>query len=334
MRKAWAMANSVGLVVGARAYRIGTPGTAWGSAEKAEWLAQTTRHRSYQDEVVSKLEALRESSGDVFDVVQYGALPCDAGRYPLFAAKSRGWDASKPCVLVTGGVHGYETSGVQGALLFAQTKARDYADAFNIVVAPCVSPWAYEHIQRWNPSCLDPNRSFKQGGTTEESSALMGFLDSLDVASWKCHVDLHETTDTDDTEFMPAKYAEVGEIYEPEGIPDGFYLAGDSLNPQLAWQAAVIEAVKVVTHIAPPNEDGLMIGEKVVQDGLILLPVEELGLCGGVTGAEYATTTEVYPDSPLASDEQCKVAQVAAISGGLDYIIKKMRGSDSTKTDL
>jgi hypothetical protein len=37
--------------------------------------------------------------------------------------KTREFDAKngKPCVLITGGTHGYETSGVQGALLFAST---------------------------------------------------------------------------------------------------------------------------------------------------------------------------------------------------------------------
>jgi len=34
-------------------------------------------------------------------------------RYPLYVFKSQQWDATKPTCLVTGGVHGYETSGVQ-----------------------------------------------------------------------------------------------------------------------------------------------------------------------------------------------------------------------------
>jgi hypothetical protein len=72
--------------------------------------------RSYDEEVLSKLSKL----GEKFDVSQYGALPHDESRYPLFVIKTRDWDSSaKPCVLLTGGVHGYETSGVQGALLFA-----------------------------------------------------------------------------------------------------------------------------------------------------------------------------------------------------------------------
>ena len=115
-------------------YPIGVPGTAWGPAEKKEWLAQASIKRSYADEVLAKVEALR----DQFDVEQYGALSIDPDRYPLFAIKSRHRDASKPTVLITGGVHGYETSGVQGALAFLQTKAQDYAQEFNIVCAPCV----------------------------------------------------------------------------------------------------------------------------------------------------------------------------------------------------
>ena len=110
-------------------YPIGTPGTPWGDEEKAQWLAQTTIKRSYQEEVVSKIKALDTD----FDLVQYGALSYDADKYPLFAIKTRNWDSSKPVVLITGGVHGYETSGVHGALLFAQTKAAQYSGRFNIV---------------------------------------------------------------------------------------------------------------------------------------------------------------------------------------------------------
>ena len=48
---------------------------------------------------------------------------------------------------------------------------------------------------------------------------------------------------------------------------------------------------------------------------------KELGLCAGVTNARYTTTTEVYPDSPRATPEQCIEAQVAAARAGLHYAI-------------
>lgn len=336
-------------------YRIGSPGVPWGDNERTEWRAQTTRQRSYKDEVLDKVEKLKAmNGGGLFEVEEYGALPHAPDEYPLVAIKTKGWDLSKPFVLVTGGVHGYETSGVQGALLFLETKAQTYARDFNILVAPCVSPWGYEHIQRWNVDAKDPNRSFQSmgpstgsivdaapskagpglgevGAATPESRALMGLLEKLGVAAWSCHVDLHETTDTDESEFMPARAAEAGKVHTPEEIPDGFYLVGDSSSPQLAWHRAVIESVKKVTHIAPAASDGTMIGEPVVQEGVILVPAKALGLCGGLTNAAYATTTEVYPDSPKATPEQCNAAQVAAITGALDFILSEKATTEATE---
>jgi hypothetical protein len=314
-------------------YPIGTAGKAWGAAEKAQWRETRKIQRSYQDEVLAKLEGLK----DRFDVYQYGSLSQDKDKYPLFAVQTRNWDAEKPCVLVTGGVHGYETSGVQGALLFLQSKAALYSDHFNIIVAPCVSPWGYETIQRWNAQAVDPNRSFNPAGevvpgrsfnpeaATEESSALIACLQKLNVKEWTCHIDLHETTDTDETEFRPAKASRDGITdSRPDAIPDGFYLVSDSTTPQEDWYKAMIEAVRKVTHIAPAEADGTLIGEKVVQEGVIAIPSPRtLGLCAGVTNAPYATTTEVYPDSPQATDDQCNQAQLACIEAALGYIVNK-----------
>jgi hypothetical protein len=47
----------------------------------------------------------------------------------------------------------------------------------------------------------------------------------------------------------------------------------------------------------------------------------DLGLCASITNAKYTTTTEVYPDSPKATDDECNDAQVAAVVGGLDYVL-------------
>lgn len=251
--------------------------------------------RTYQDEVVATLKKFKAEKGDLFDVEQYGALPYDEKRYPLFVVKSKGWQqqeqpqaagdgnkkqktAKKPCVLVTGGVHGYETSGVQGALLFLTSGAAEkYSEHFDFAVVPCVSPWGYEHIQRWNKECKDPNRSFGAaakakadaadaaaaasdpsskaqgeeakekevlavgagmgvpGEVTPESKALMKMLDGLEGSSaegplqWTCHVDLHETTNTDETEFMPARAAEAGKTHSTE--------VSDELVSWLGWLA-------------------------------------------------------------------------------------------------
>jgi Succinylglutamate desuccinylase / Aspartoacylase family len=297
-------------------YPIGTPGQPWGAAEKAEWLSQQVRQRSYAADVLSVIDPLRAR----FDVVEYGRLDYAPDSYPLLAIRSRDWRDELPCVLVTGGVHGYETSGVHGALRFVAQHAADYAGKVNLLVAPCISPWAYERIHRWNAQAVDPNRSFRADSPAAESAALMQLVapvrDQVLV-----HIDLHETTDTDETEFRPAKAARDGEESAPGEIPDGFYLVGDSENPQPGFQQAVIAAVARITHIAPADRNGEIIGSTVVAPGVINYPVRQLGLCAGITRARYITTTEVYPDSPRASAEQCNAAQAAAVCAAIDYAL-------------
>lgn len=297
-------------------YPIGTPGVAWGPLEVAAWRSRQHRQRSYADDVLSAIDAMHAR----FDVVEYGRLDYAPDSYPQFALKSRDWNDELPVVLVTGGVHGYETSGVHGALQFIDQHAADYAGKVNLVMVPCVSPWGYERIHRWNPDALDPNRSFHADSPARESASLMHF-----VAPFRdrvlMHIDMHETTDTDESEFRPALAARDGTTYQPGEIPDGFYLVDDSENPQPAFQQAVIEAVAKVTHIAPADEHGEIIGSPVVAPGVIEYALTPLGLCAGITGARYKSTTEVYPDSPNATPAQCNAAQVAAVRAAIDYAL-------------
>ena len=299
------------------AYPIGSPGQPWGAAEKTQWRAAQRKQRSYADEVLTVIERLRPK----FDVLQYGELdyPPD-GRYPLFALGSPNIDLALPWALVTGGVHGYETSGVHGALLFAERDAARYAGKLNLLIAPCISPWAYERIHRWNPFAVDPNRSFREGGESAEASALMKLVAPL-RDKFIVHIDLHETTDTDETEFRPALSARDGKPDIPGEIPDGFYLVDDAAKPQPDFQRAIIAAVEKVTHIAPADEKGEIIGSKLVSPGVIEYAFKQLGLCAGVSNARYTTTTEVYPDSPRATPEQCNEAQAAAVIAALDYAL-------------
>lgn len=299
-----------------RFYPIGTPGTPWGAAEKAQWLGQQVRQRSYVDDVVRVIDGLRAS----FDVEQYGVLEYPPEQFPLFAVRSRQWDDRLPVALVTGGVHGYETSGVHGALQFLARDASAYAGRVNLLVVPCVSPWGYERIQRWNHDTVDPNRSFRTPSPAQESAALLQLVAPL-KGRFLMHIDLHETTDTDESEFRPALAARDGKAFEPGTIPDGFYLVDDTENLQPAFQQAVNAEVEKVTHIAPTDPDGTIIGSPVIAPGVIAYPLEALGLCAGITGARFTTTTEVYPDSPRASAAQCNDAQAAAIRGALDHAL-------------
>jgi hypothetical protein len=297
-------------------FPIGTPGVPWGDAEVAIWLSRQAVKRSYQMDVVRVIDALSSR----YDVVKYGHLDQDPGKYPLLALKSRDWNDSLPCALLTGGVHGYETSGVHGALRFLDNGAASYSGRINLLVAPCVSPWAYEVIHRWNVHAVDPNRSFRENSPVQESAALMRLIAPF-RASMLVHVDLHETTDTDESEFGPALAARDGLEYVPSEIPDGFYLVGDIEHPQPEFQQAVLAAVASVTHIAPADRNGQIIGSPVASPGIINYPLERLGLCASITSAPYRTTTEVYPDSPRVTPEQCNSAQVAAVRAAIDFAL-------------
>jgi hypothetical protein len=299
------------------AYPIGTPGQPWGAAELTHWRSKQVKQRSYADEVLEPLAELRAQ----FDIASYGAVEYGQERFDFMAARSRDWQSGLPCVLITGGVHGYETSGVQGALRFLQAHAPAHAGRVNLLVAPCVSPWAYERIQRWNFDAIDPNRAFSECSSVQESSALIRLIAPLH-GQIVAHIDLHETTDTDETEFRPALAARDGKAFEPGHVPDGFYSVDDSANPQPAFHQTIIEAVQRITHIAPADEKGEIIGSKVIAHGVIHYELKALGLCASMSDARYTCTTEVYPDSARATPEQCIQAQVAAVCAGLDFVIK------------
>jgi hypothetical protein len=296
-------------------YSIGTKNQPWSGAQRKQWLQQQAIKRSYKHEVLNRLAHL----DGVFDIHQYGALSFDPERYPLLAVKSLDQASNKPTALITGGVHGYETSGVQGAIRFIETQMSTYADAFNIIVAPCISPWGYETINRWNPNAIDPNRSFSEDSDAEESAALLRYITSMRTKI-DVHIDLHETTDTDNSEFRPALAARDNVFHAFWEIPDGFYLVGDSEHQCDDFQAHIINAVSKVTHIAPADASGRIIGELTTQKGVINYPTKKLGLCTGFSDATYNTTTEVYPDSPGVDDENCILAQVEAICSGLDFV--------------
>ena len=295
-------------------YAIGAPGQPWGAAERAQWRTRQVRQRSYADDVLAVVERLRGP----MEVQTYGEVAYAGARFPLVALRSPEWRAELPSVLVTGGVHGYETSGVHGALRWVEQHAAGYAGRVNLLVVPCVSPWAYEHIQRWNFDAIDPNRAFRADSPAQESAALMRLVAPLH-GQWAAHIDLHETTDTDESEFRPAVAARDGQPFVPGTIPDGFYLVDDEGNPQPEFQWAILQAVAQVTPIAPADAHQQIIGSPVVAPGVIRYPMQALGLCASVTGARYTSTTEVYPDSPGVTPAQCIAAQVAAVSAAVDF---------------
>ena len=315
-------------------FPIGKPGTPWGAEEKAAWLALQTKQRDYFTDVVSVLHRLGGGGSELptlpGKVFQYGELDYrrfGAAKYPLYAVKSDPWDPALPMVAVTGGVHGYESSGIHGAIRFVKDHFTAFANRVNVLVLPCVSPWGYEVIHRWTPEAVDPNRQFvpEKPGCDEAKFAMACIQDHVSQAKiLLLHMDLHETTDTDNTVFTPAKFARDGlteDKYEAwYAIPDGFYVYGDSARPvdQLDFSNHLIAEVGKVTHIAP-DDDGKIVGEPIAAPGVLLAPGE--GTADAHTKARFVTTTEVYPDSSRTNDDECNRAQAACVKAGVEYVL-------------
>ncbi len=287
----------------------------WGPIEKDNWFKEQVIKRSYQDQVVTKIHNLNET----FEISQYGSLSINPNKYPVYFVKTKNFDPSKRTVLITGGVHGYETSGVHGALLFMEKHVMKYSRDFNFICAPCISPWAYETINRWNNLAIDPNRAFYKDSPAEECRLFLAAIAALKI-ELLAHFDLHETTDTDNTIFRIALEKRDAKIQEFSEIPDGFYVVGNTHKIEKEFQKAVIDSVRKITHIAPADERGMIIGVKIEDIGVVNYDMKKLSLCGGFSEARYSTTTEVYPDSPKVTDDICNEAQVAAICGGLDWL--------------
>ena len=57
---------------------------------------------------------------------------------------------------------------------------------------------------------------------------MVALVASPGVEQWLMHVDCHETTDTDDSEFRPAKASRDGLALDGGGTPGGFYLVGNT----------------------------------------------------------------------------------------------------------
>ncbi len=313
----------------------------WKEADKLEWLSRQKFQRSYADQVLARIEKLKAVGGKL-KIQSYGNLSLQGrtelvidgatlsaeeykNRYPLYYAEVGDITNGKPNIIVTGGTHGYEESGVYGALEFLEKHAIDYSENFNFIVFPCLSPFAYEVNQRWTHDAWDPNRSFDRSKPyVPEAQLVMDVLDEARKRAGKnfaAAVDLHETPDRDKT-MMPPQYQRYGINLTADDIliPNGYYLISGVTNESPEMALKIIEEVRKVTPIAPDpeihgdkNDKGVVIsqGSDPTHQGLNQAYMRTI--------ADNSFTTEIYPEihpEPRGSSEAI-AAQVATIHGML-----------------
>ncbi len=284
----------------------------WGPDEIANWWAQQVEVRSYNVDVLTRLDNLPASAL----VEKYGP-----GSEEFRLIKVGSWIGSKPKILITGGVHGYETGGVDAALTFVEKHALALAKDFDFVVYPCINPLAYRFNTRWNDQAQDTNRHFSRDPNRTESKKsapeCVAFMDSVDALGVKfaLAIDLHETTQRD-IELRADKMKRDGKTGAVNlVIPKGFYLAMNKIEEGSPIGAHIIESVGKATKIA----DEPIILDVDNKGGIVYLdPANYPAMCMNYSQALHRVTTEVYPD--IISRDEALAGQIAAIFGALDYI--------------
>lgn len=253
---------------------------------------------------------------------------------PLYRITVGDVDNGHPNILITGGVHGYEPSGVEAALTFAQANAPSLTDKFNFVIYPCLSPWAYEYDQRWNADGEDPNRLFtrmpkdpKPGVfRTYDIEECRHFMNSMEAHNVKftCAIDLHETCDRD-IELRILRSERFDEALAPDyqDIPQGYYLTLSERGQeaendrQLSFGRAIIEEVQKISPIAP--KQFILNGKKNYSGIILSAPYDGLMRAYLDNHAELVAVTEVYPDHKDMTPQKSVAAQLASIQGALNF---------------
>ena len=242
-------------------YPIGTPGTPWGAAEKAAWLARQAVRRRYDAEVVAAAEgrragARRSCSRTACSTTR--AWACPPTRCMRCAAATG--NAGRPTVLVTGGVHGYETSGVQGALQWIATEFDRHADDGQPAGAALHQPLGLRDDQPLEPRRARPEPPVPRRQPRRRGRARDGLRRGARRRRSTCTSTCTRPPTPTTASSAPPRPRATARRSTSHAIPDGFYLVGDTERPAPDFQRALIDAVRRVTHIAEADEHGCLIG--------------------------------------------------------------------------
>jgi hypothetical protein len=158
-------------------------------------------------EIESSLERL---DGAIVESV--GVITHDEGSWPMLCARSAPWDRTRPTVLISGGVHGDEPAGVHAALAFLAEGQREFRNALQFVIFPCVNPSGFEAGTLETRSGANLNRLFGLGSIEPEVRAIEDWLEES-ALQFRMTFDLHE---------VRPDY--VGEGFSEKDNPRGAYL--------------------------------------------------------------------------------------------------------------
>jgi len=261
----------------------------WTQEQRDHWYKeqQLKPHRDYAKTIVPRIEALKGSKG--IEVETYGSVTyelnneqggIDQRTHDLYVIRIGDFDPNKPTNVITGGTHGYEKGGVEAALSFAENEALGYAETFNVIIYPCLSPGPYEVEHRFTQGAVDPNRDALLKGA--KSPEIRAFVKSIQAQHQRLFgddsarkfnrsADLHETPLLDKTVILEMMESLQGETFGmDEKFPEGMFLiTGEESN--LALVQSMVRKVRADGY--PIVDDDKLYGEPNLK-GVLLNQLE------------------------------------------------------------
>ncbi|HEV2159477.1 M14 family metallocarboxypeptidase [Bradyrhizobium sp.] len=158
-------------------------------------------------EVEPKLSQLKGCSVEQIARVDYGDE-----NWPILCIRSACWEAARPTMLISGGLHGDEPAGVHAALAFVVSAQREFDADLQFVVFPCLNPSGFDAGTLQTQSGANLNRLFGIGSAQPEVRAVEDWL-RTQARRYRMTFDLHE---------VRPDY--VGEGFTEQNNPRGAYL--------------------------------------------------------------------------------------------------------------
>lgn len=281
-------------------------------AQCAAWYAAQPQVRDYRQDIVERVRAVTLPPSLKLSI--YGTVEGD----DLLCVTPREIDSSKPSLIITGGVHGYEPEGIEACIQLAEGHVPGLSEKINMFVYPCITPAAYRIYHRWTRGANDVNREFTEATAVAEAKLLMGSVQTGEK-TFQGALDCH-TTPKEDRLFRRLRAERYGTPLtgDPDLLPNGFHLMvpdvalQDTRKRQLAEK--LINAVGKHTSIAT---DEKIVGN--INRGGIVPSTAQGTLTRWMNDrADFAATTEVVTEG-MTFDEGVAV-QMAAIKA-LAYAI-------------
>jgi Succinylglutamate desuccinylase / Aspartoacylase family len=126
-----------------------------------------------------------------YRVEQIARVSYGDASWPILCVRPTRWEATRPTVLISGGVHGDEPAGVHAALAFLADGQREFSDVLQFVFFPCVNPSGFDADTLETESGANLNRLFGIKSTQPEVRAIEDWL-HIHARRFLMTFDLHE----------------------------------------------------------------------------------------------------------------------------------------------